>query len=335
MAKSFGVRIEQLCLGFGPKVLRRKKRSTEYSVGLIPLGGYVKMAGDNLEEYKGSPDEYFSLKPVKRFWIIFTGPLLNYILGILFFWMIFFIGYPSFTTKVGELMDGFGAQKAGMRRGDIITAIDGKKVSLWEDMQKIIREKKESDIVTVSLTRDGLPKTLKVNIRQKQLDDAIGQKHQVGLLGISPTEDIVMIKYGFFRSAFEGAKKTLELTVMTYKGLWAMLTGQLSVRNSISGLPGIFKLTSLAARLGLIAILHLMAILSISLAIFNLLPIPVLDGGHIMFLVIEKIRGRTLSVKTENVVTKIGIAFIISLAIFVNFNDLFKHYGDKLVKFFR
>ena len=293
------------------------------------------MAGDNLEEYKGKPDEYFSLSTLKRFWIIFTGPLLNYILGIAFFWVIFFVGYPSFTTKVGELMEGFGAQKAGIHAGDLITAIDGNKVTLWEDMQKIIREKKESDIVMVSFTRDGLPLNLKVNIREKQLDLATGEKYQVGLLGISPYGDIVTIKYGFWKSGLVGTKKTWELTLITYKGLWQMVTGRLSVRNSISGLPGIFKLTSLAAKIGLIAVLHLMAILSISLAIFNLLPIPVLDGGHIMFLFMERIRGKTLSVKTENVVTRLGIAFIISLAVFVNFNDLIKHYGDKIVKFFR
>jgi len=232
-------------------------------------------------------------------------------------------------------MSGFGAQKAGMRSGDIIIAIDKVKVALWEDMQRIIREKKEADIVTVSLSRGGKEFDLKVNIREKQLDDAIGQKHQVGLLGIGPSQEIITVKYGFWQSGIVAIQKAWELTFITYKGLWAMVTGKLSVRNSITGLPGIFKLTSLAASIGIIAVLHLMAILSISLGIFNLLPIPVLDGGHILFLGIEKIRGRTLSVETENFVTRIGIAFIMTLAIFVNFNDLFKHYGEKIVKFFK
>jgi regulator of sigma E protease len=141
IAKKTGVRVEQFSLGFGKVLFRKKKNGTDYTVSAIPLGGFVKMAGDNLEEYSGKPDEYFSQAPGKRFWIIFFGPLLNYVLGILLFWMVFFIGYPTLTTRIGGLIDGFGAQEAGLEAGDIITAIDGQKTKNWEDIQKVIFRK--------------------------------------------------------------------------------------------------------------------------------------------------------------------------------------------------
>jgi regulator of sigma E protease len=121
---------------------------------------------------------------------------------------------------------------------------------------------------------------------------------------------------------------------MTYKALWFMITGKLSVRESITGLPGMYFITSKAASMGVVAVLHLVAVLSVSLAIFNLLPLPVLDGGHILFLGIEKIRGKTLSLKSERFITQIGTAVILTLALLVTYNDLVRFYGDKIGKIF-
>ena len=134
-AKRMGVRVERFSLGFGALLWKRKVGDTEYCIGSIPLGGYVKMSGDSLEECKGKPYEYYSKSPGKRFQIIFFGPLFNYALGFLVFWFIFFTGYPSLTTKIGGLLDGFGAQKAGLEAGDRIIAINGKKIVFWEEMQ--------------------------------------------------------------------------------------------------------------------------------------------------------------------------------------------------------
>jgi regulator of sigma E protease len=132
-----------------------------------------------------------------------------------------------------------------------------------------------------------------------------------------------------------GINKTLDLTIMTYKALWRMVTGKLSMRESITGPLGIFYITSKAAHLGVIALLHLVAVLSVSLCIFNLLPLPVLDGGHIVLLAIEKIRGRQLSVSAERVITQIGFTLIISLALIATYNDLLRLFGDKLSRFIK
>jgi len=334
IAKKIGVKVEKFSLGFGPKLLTKNKNGTEYSLSAIPLGGYVKLAGDNLEEYKGKPYEYLAQPPGKRFWIIFFGPLLNYLLGFLFLWFIFFAGYPTLTTKVGGLLDGFGAKDAGVQVGDKILAVDGENVEFWDDLQKIIQDKKEAVTVRLSILRDTREKTIDVRIREKKIGDILGEARNVGLLGITPHDEIINVRHGFFESFLLGMERTYSLTTLTYKSLWRMFTGKLSVRESVTGPLGIFFITSKAASLGVIALLHLMAVLSVSLAIFNLLPFPVLDGGHIALLAIEKIRGRYLSPKAERIINQAGVSLIIALAIFVTYNDLSRLFGSKIAKFF-
>ncbi len=335
-ARKVGVRVENFSLGFGPQILKKKKGHTEYSINLIPLGGYVKMAGDDPEEYSGQSYEYFS-KPVgKRFWIISSGALLNYILGFLCFWFIFFVGYPTLTTKVGGLIDGFGAKKAGIEAGDTIIAIDNQKVEYWEDLTKIIYNKKETANVLLSVARGNEVRKIDVTIREKHLDGTLGAKQKVGLLGITPDyNDAVVVRHGFFKAFLLAVDKTCYLTEMTYKGLWRIFTGRVSFRESVTGPLGMFIITSKVASQGIIAILNLVGLISVSLAIFNLLPFPVLDGGHILFLGIEKIRGKTLNLKLERVITQIGVVMIVFFALFVTYNDILKLFGDKIAKLFK
>ncbi|MCX5695637.1 MAG: RIP metalloprotease RseP [Candidatus Omnitrophica bacterium] len=332
IAKKMGVRVEQFSLGFGKVLFRKKKNDTEYSLSAIPLGGFVKLAGDNLAEYSGKPDEYFSKAPGKRFWIIFFGPLLNYVLSILLFWMIFFVGYPTLSTKVGGLIDNFGAKEAGLMVGDKITSIEGEKTENWEDLQKVIYSKKGAASVNVSLLRAGKELSVKVKLKEEVLEDQAGQKHKLSLLGITPFDEIIKVRHGFGESFGLGLSKTWSLTIMTYKALGRLVTGSLSMRESMTGPLGIFFITSKAAQLGIIAVLHLMAVLSLSLAVFNLLPLPILDGGHIALLALEKIRGKVLSIKADDIINKIGLSFIMFLVIFVTYNDIVRNFGDKLAK---
>lgn len=332
IAKRLGVRVEKFSLGFGWRLFRKKKGDTEYSVSAIPLGGYVKLAGDNLEEYKGQKDEFYSQKPGRRFQIIFCGPLLNYIMGFLCFWLIFCVGYPRLTAGVGSLMDGYGAKEAGVLVGDKIIAIDAEKVLFWDELQKIIQTKKPDSHVRLGVLRGNKEIMLDVKIKSKTLDDALGQKRNVGLLGIGPQDDFIEVRHGPVQAFFLGLDKTWELTVLTYKGLWFLLTAKLSLRDSVTGPLGVFYISYKAASLGVIAVLHFFALLNISLAIFNLLPLPVLDGGHIFLLGVEKIRGKLLSIKTERIITQIGFTLILGLAIFVTYNDFVRFFGDKIIK---
>lgn len=333
VAKWQGVRVEQFSLGFGPALWRKKKAHTDYTLNLIPLGGFVKLAGDSLGEYKGNPDEYLSKKPGQRAAIIFFGPLLNYVLGFLFFCLIFFSGYPTLTTKVGALLDGYGAEQAGMRSGDRIIAIDGKKVNTWDDLQMIIYGKELPAVVNVAFLRENKTQNLNIELKEKQLKDSIGEKRSVGLLGVSPdVTELVNVKYSAPEAMVLGAQRTWDVTVITYKAIWRMISGKLSLRESVTGPLGLYYITSKTALLGVMALLNLFALLSISLAIFNLLPLPVLDGGHLLLLLIEKARGKYLSLKIERLITQVGVTLIVTLALLVTYNDVVRLFGDKLHK---
>lgn len=290
------------------------------------------MAGDSQAEYKGNSDEYLAKPCGNRFQIIFFGPLLNYILGFLFFWSILFIGYPSLTSKVGGLMDGYGAKVAGLQVGDKIIAVDGKKVVLWEELQRQIQLRKKSSSVELNVLRGSQELEFNVLIKDKVVDSQPGEKRALGIIGISPFDETIEVKHGFFESAGLGFQKTLNLTAMTYKGLWMLASGKMSMRDSMTGPLGIFFITSNAAKLGLIAVMHLIAVLSISLAIFNLLPLPILDGGHLFLLGLEKLRKKALGIKAEEVINNVGFTMIISLALFVTYNDIVRLYGDKISK---
>jgi regulator of sigma E protease len=246
------------------------------------------------------------------------------------------VGYPTPTTKVGGVIDGFGAKDAGIQVGDKIIAVDGKKINFWEELQDIIQSKKEAAIVKISVLRQNKEQEIEVKIKTKQFEDVLGEKRSVGLIGITPKDDeFVKIRHGFFRSFILSINKTWELTAKTYQALFRIVTGKLSMRESVSGPLGVFYITSKVASMGIIAVMHLVAVLSVSLAIFNLLPLPVLDGGHILFLAIEKVRGRAFSLKTEHIVTQIGLTLIISLVIIATYNDILRFFGDKIFKFFK
>lgn len=324
MAKLNGVGVERFALGFGPKLFAKKIRETTYLICLVPLGGYVKLAGDDPLEYSGKPFEYLSKTPGERARIIFCGPLLNYLMAFFCFWLIFCLGYPTLTTKVGIVSPGFGAKEAGIMPQDKITSIDGQAIEYWEQLQKIVQGKKSTETVALGVLRGTQSLKIDVKIKEKETSDLWGQKKTVGLLGVLPEGEIIKVKHGLFPGLVMGTQKLFSLTVITYNAILRMITGKLSFRDSVTGPLGIFYITTQAARIGFIAVLHLVAVLNVSLAIFNLLPIPVLDGGHLLFLCVEKIKGRSLSPKIDNIITQIGLSLILSLAVFIFYNDLVK-----------
>jgi regulator of sigma E protease len=335
VAKKLGVRVEKFSFGFGPKLVSFKKGDTEYLISAIPLGGYVKMSGDEpWEKLAGQKWEFLSRSIGDRFKIILAGPLLNYILAFLIFSVIFMFGSPTLTTEVGGLLPDYPAKAAGIVAGDKVLAVDGKSVKYWEDMTDAIHKHVDGDIA-LSLERGGKAIEMKVKPVVRASKDIFGNETKIALLGITPSQKIGKEKYPFPQCVYMGGQKLLQLTAMTFKALWSIVVGKLSMKESLTGPIGMFVITGQAAKLGLIYILHLMAILSASLAIFNVLPLPVLDGGHMLFLVLEKLRGKPLSLKTQEVVINIGIAFLIMLTVVIFYNDIIK-FGifNKLAKIF-
>ena len=326
-ARKMGVKVEKFSFGFGPKLLGIKRGETEYIISLVLLGGYVKMAGDEPASAVGRPWEFLSKSVGQRFGIIFSGPLLNYLLGFVLFWFVFFAGSPVATSKVGSVLKGYPAETSKILAGDRIIAVDGKTTKYWEELTDIIHNKKEGDLtLKVERSTPSGVRTLEMKLmpQRKEITDIFGKKRAISLIGIAPSDEIVSVRYGFFQSFFKASEQIYRLTTVTCQSLFFMITGKLSVKESVTGPIGIYMITTKAAQLGIVYLLQLVAILSASLAIFNLLPVPVLDGGHILFLLIEKIRGKPLSEKFQGIAMQVGLALLIALMLFASYGDLFK-----------
>lgn len=331
-AKALGVKVERFAIGFGPKLFSLRRKDTEYAICLIPLGGYVKMAGDERTECKGTQEEFFS-KPIgHRALIVLAGPVVNYIFAFFCFCVVFMIGYPTLGTTVGEVVKGYPAEQAGLQAGDKIVSIDTLKVDSWEGVQGYISQTQKEQFLFV-IERDSVSKAFVVHSQQDEMENIFGQKIRTRVVGVKPKDNIVLLKYGFGESLVKAGKKLINITTTTYKALYLMVTGAMSTKEGITGPIGIFFIIKKAAELGFSYVVYITAVISASLAIFNLLPLPVLDGGHLLFFGIEKLRGRPLSQRTDEVIYKIGFSLIICLALFVFYSD-FVRYGifDKLIQ---
>ncbi len=323
MAKRMGVKVEKFSFGFGPKLFSFKGKQTEYLICAIPLGGYVKMAGDEpAQGREGKEWEFLSKPPVKRFAIVLAGPITNYIFAFLLFSAMFVIGTPAITTEIGEVMKDYPAYTAGIKEHDTITAIAGKKIKYWDDLLVEVSKATSGKVIDVEVLRNNKPLTLKVTPKVIETKNIFGQEIKLGRIGLVPVGKTVTIKTNIAQALYLGGEKIIFLTGFTYKALWHMATGGIPVKESVTGPIGIAGIIGQAARMGLIYLIYITAQINLAIAVFNLLPFPVLDGGHILFLAIEKIRRKPLSPKVENVITQIAMSILITLAVLVSWNDI-------------
>jgi len=324
VAKKMGVGVEKFSLGFGKKLFGINRGGTEYIISAFPFGGYVKLVGDNPLECKGAPEEFFSKSIFKRFLIIAGGPVTNYIFAFLIFTAIFIIGVPTRTTIVGKLLPDYPAAASGIREGDRIFEIEGKKVEYWDDLVAIVRKDVAGEPLRFKIERQG--KVLGLDIAPKVIKtkNIFKQETRIGMIGIAPREEIVFVKHNLFEAVYLGGERIITLSSLTCKGLWLLVTGGLPVRESVTGPIGIAFLIGKAAKSGVLHLLVLMAHINVALAIFNLLPFPILDGGHIAFLAIEKLRGKPVSPKTQEIVGQVALYALIAFALFVSWNDVTK-----------
>lgn len=323
VAKKSGIRVERFSLGFPPKLIGKKIGDTEYCVSWIPLGGYVKMAGEDPDEkkIKGEPWEFMS-KPVHtRAFVVFAGPAMNFILAILIFWgIIFFAGKQEIhenTNQIGLVAPGGPADKTGIKPGDRIISINGIEVSTFKEMAEIIYRQVEKP-VEVKWRREGEEHTATIITFKDRILDEKGEIRYVGKIGIGPS--YTTIKVGFFRSLLEGIDTSLFILVETIKFIVGLITGTASIK-LIGGPVFIAQVAGQTAKTGIVNLLSFTALLSVNLSLINVLPIPVLDGGHLLFLGIEKIKGKPLSIKQRTALQHIGLAFLILLIIFITYND--------------
>jgi len=322
-AKYVGIRVEKFSLGFPPKMVGKKVGDTEYMISWIPLGGYVKMAGETPEEEKArwEPYEFMSKSVSQRALVVSAGPVMNFILAAFIFWGIFFFGGKQIVhddrTEIGFVGEATPAQKAGIKVGDVILSINGKEVNDFREMAEIIYEQVEKPVL-VEWKRGEVKLQTTIITQKEKVINQKGETEEVGKIGVSPTYSIVSLN--IFKSFWEGLGTAVFILVETIKFIIALITGTASLK-LIGGPVFIAQTAGETARLGIVSLFSFIAILSINLALVNSLPIPVLDGGHILFLIIEKIQGRPLSIRQRSVLQQIGFAFLLVLIILVTYND--------------
>ncbi|MFH1877822.1 MAG: RIP metalloprotease RseP [Candidatus Omnitrophota bacterium] len=324
-AKRAGIVVEAFSLGMGKRLLGVKIGGTDYRISMIPFGGFCKMAGEDPAETEGR-DYEFSSKPVgHRFWVIAAGSLTNYIFAFLLFTVIFMIGVPTLSNEIGQTLKGYPAEKAGIHVDDKIVSINGKKTEYWDDIVAAIKEASAADrSLDVRIMRGNEALEIIVKPDVSEIKNIFGQTISRPIIGIAPKDKVLPVSYKPLQAMYHGGKRLLDLTGMTYTGIWLLITGGMPIKESVSGPIGIAHLIGQAAGGGIIPLLIITAHISMALAIFNLLPFPVLDGGHIIFLFIEKLRGRPLSLKFQEIITQIALVLLILFALFVSWQDLLK-----------
>jgi regulator of sigma E protease len=323
MAKYFKVVVLKFSLGFGRKIAGKKIGETEYLLSLIPLGGYVKLLGEGDEEGL-TPEEQqrsFSQQSVwKRIAIVAAGPAFNFILAILIFAVVYMVGVPVLTTVIGNVQEGSAAYQAGIKAHDVVQAIDGDKVVRWDRMaEKISASDGKPLVFTVS--RAGAPLDLTVVPRPMKDKNIFGEEMTTYRIGVGPANDTVIHRLNPVEASWTSIKQTCFITKLTLIGIVKIMEGVISPR-TLGGPILIAQLAGAQVKEGIVPFVLFMALLSINLAVLNLLPVPVLDGGHLMFYLIEAVRGKAVSLKTRERAQQLGFILLVMLMIFVIMMDI-------------
>ena len=326
VAKRMGVKVEKFSLGFGPKVFGRQIGETEYVISALPLGGYVKLLGEDPSEELPPEDlnrSYSNLPPYKKFLIIFFGPFFNFVLAAVIFTIIFMAGRPVLKPVIGGVMKGRPAVKAGLKKGDIITSINGIKVNSWAGLSKYI-EKFGNNTITLGVKENNIFKKVKLKPELTSGLNIYRQKIKRYIIGITPSNKAVFYKYtGLLNSFYSAVKEIWFVIYITVVGLFYLIAGKLPA-SDLGGPIMIAQLSGRAASLGVSGFFYFIAFISVNIGLVNLFPIPALDGGHLLFSIIEMIKRGPLSIKFQETAAKVGFALLIMLLLFVSYNDIIR-----------
>lgn len=416
-ARQMGVGVERFSIGFGPILFRLKRRETEYCLSAVPLGGYVKMVGEDPREGESAipvaPEKSFALKPLwARSLIVFAGPGMNFVLAAAIFAAVFMVvgrpvlpsvvgriqpgspaaqaglqtedrviamdgkavahwddlvkalqsshgetvqltirrgeaerklaltpartkvkdvfggeqeiwdlgARPYIPARVGEVLAGYPAAKAGLRAGDVMTALDGAAVLSWEELAEGIH-KRPGRKVALSVRRGGESLTIEVVPQATKQRSPSGEETLVGLIGIGPAGAVTYVRSNPVVAMGEGIIRTGEITALTVVGLWKLVKRELPA-SAIGGPLQIAVSAGEQARQGFTSLAFFTAVISINLAVLNLLPVPMLDGGHLFFFAIESVMGRPLSVRKRELAQQVGFFLLALLMVFAMYNDI-------------
>ena len=322
-ARIAGVGVLKFSLGFGPKIIGKKIGETEYVLSWIPLGGFVKLLGESGNEELSPEDEkksFFKKSKWKRMLIILAGPVFNFLLALVIFIIVFVYGLPNLTAVVGEVQKESAAFEAGMTSGDKIVTIDDKKVVFWEEIKPIIAGSKGKEM-EVAVERGAEKKHLLIKPRLSKSKNIFGEEISTYLIGVSPAGNTIIERKNPWDAIIASVGKTWEISKLTVISVVKMLEGVISPR-TLGGPIFIAQIAGAQVKEGIIPFILFMAILSINLGVINLFPIPVLDGGHIFFYLIEIVTRREISIKVKEMSQQIGFVILLMLMLFVVFIDV-------------
>jgi len=339
MARLCGIKVLVFSIGFGPEIAGFNDRyGTRWKISAVPLGGYVKFFGD--DNAASVPDQAaaasmssadrkdsFMFQPVpSRAAVVAAGPIANFVLAIAIFAAIFMtVGKQTTSARVDTVQPASAAEAAGFKPGDLVLAINGEKIESFSDMQRIVSIS-ANETLSIDVDRGGAPVTLKAIPQLKELKDNFGNVHRLGVLGISRSMspgDIKTEKAGPLRAIVMGAQETWFVVDRTLAYIGGVFVGR-EAADQLGGPIRIAQVSGQVATAGFTALIHLTAVLSVSIGLLNLFPIPLLDGGHLLFYAIETIRGRPLSERAQEVGFRIGLAVVVMLMIFATFNDILR-----------
>lgn len=332
-AKLFGVRVLKFSLGFGPKLFGKKIGETEYVVSAFPLGGFVKMFGENPDEQElGASDKErsFAHKSVfQRFMIVFAGPLFNFVFPVLLFFPLFFfqgVPVPQDTTKIGGVEAGSPAELAGVKVDDVFVSINNRKVLQWQDISDSVKES-GGDPLKVVVMRNGQRVELTIVPQMDTVSDIFGEPVEDRfMVGIRKADLLEYENVGIIEAFKNALQQTWFYIYLTGLG-FIKLIQQVVPASEMGGPLLIAQMAGEQAKAGWVNLLYFTSLLSVNLGILNLLPVPVLDGGHLVFLTLEGIRKKPMSERKQIFAQQIGIGLLGALMIFVFYNDIMRILG--------
>ncbi len=321
-AKKSGIYVYEFSIGMGPRLFKwnRKNDETEYSIRLLPIGGYVQMAGEDLEADKKSeiPKEkqMQNKKWYQRFLTIIAGVMFNFILAIVLLFVIALInGAPSLGTKIGEVSNDSPAQIAGLEKNDRIVKVGNRNINNSDMLMLELQVGKGKQTTFVVEKENGARKTIEITPKKIEVDGTESYQYGFSLEAKVSRNILDCIKYAFL--------KTLGLVEQMIFIIGYLFMGKLSL-NSLAGPVGIFQVVGETAKTGFLNIIYLIAFMSINVGFINLLPIPAFDGGRLLFLIIEKIKGSPVSPKVENAIHGVGFILLMLLMVFITYNDIIR-----------
>lgn len=323
-AKYFGVTVHKFSIGFGKPIFSKFYKGTLWQVAMIPLGGYVQMKGQDDTKplhTDESSDSYNQKKPWQRIVILFAGPLANFLLAAVLFFFIATLGSNALSPTIGEVLENSPAQKAGLMSGDVIVEINGIKIKSWDDLSKIIKSSDEP--LRFLLLRNNRQKALVLYPQVMDSKNMFGEEIKQKMVGISPEPKIVVVEHSFVESLVFAYDKTIDSSKMIFLGVQKLLQG-IVPSSEVGGVITIGKVISDASEVGLVALLGITALISVNLGVLNLLPIPALDGGHIMFNLYEMITKRKPNQKVLLNLTIGGWVILFGLMGLGLYNDIIR-----------